>query len=119
MYVINSEPKLKKRKREEPPAVIVTSDGDYSGSGLSLAVTLWDLLHATHYLKREFAELCEHQMRLDNWMKPFMTNVAMYKGLYSETLHQLSLEPHTIATELRIASTFYAIKDYKVQIIEC
>ena len=48
-----TELKLKKRKRDDNGGIAVTSDGDYSGNGLALAVKLWDLLHSSDYLQRE------------------------------------------------------------------
>ncbi|XP_043275092.1 integrator complex subunit 10 [Venturia canescens] len=112
LCLTSAEPKLKKRKREEPSGVILTSDSEYCGSGLSLAVSLWDLLHSTDYLQREFAKM-NQQMRLDNWMKSFRTDVSVYKGLHVDALNRFGHEGGLLVTQLRIASTFYAVKDYK------
>lgn len=105
------EPKLKKRKRDDA-AIIVTSDSDYNGSGLALAVKLWDLLHSSDYLQREISKLIQ-QLRLDNWLNQFFTDSAMYKGLYREVLGRLA-EGSTLSANLRLASTCFFLKDYKV-----
>ncbi|KAG7202000.1 hypothetical protein KM043_004689 [Ampulex compressa] len=106
------EPKLKKRKREDNGGVVVTSDGDYSGNGLALAVKLWDLLHASDYLQREMAKL-NQQLRLDAWLNPFLTDLAMYKGLHHEVLARLPQEGTCLSAHLRLASTCFFLKDLK------
>lgn len=108
---IISEPKLKKRKRDDA-GIIITSDSDYNGSGLALAVKLWDLLHSSDYLQREIAKLVQ-QLRLDNWLNLFLTDSAMYKGSYREVLARLS-EGGNLSVNLRLASTCFFLKDYKV-----
>ena len=50
---MSSEPRVKKRKREEQLGIIVTSDGEYSGNGLALTVKIYDLIHSSEYLQRE------------------------------------------------------------------
>ncbi|KAK9306242.1 hypothetical protein QLX08_002978 [Tetragonisca angustula] len=77
--------KLKKRKREDNGGIVLTSDGDYNGNGLALAVKLWDLIH----------------------------NLAMYKGLHHEVLTRLSQEAVSLPVHLRLASTCFFLKDYK------
>lgn len=86
-----TEPKLKKRKREDNGGIIITSDSDYSGNGLALTVKLWDLLHSSDYLQREIGKL-NQQLRLDSWLNSFLTDLAMYKGLHHEVLARLSQE---------------------------
>ncbi|CAK9821870.1 Integrator complex subunit 10 [Anthophora retusa] len=107
-----TEPKLKKRKREDNGGIVVTSDGDYSGNGLALAVKLWDLLHSSDYLQREIGKL-NQQLRLDSWLNSFLTDLAMYKGLHHEVLARLSQEPGGLSVHLRLASTCFFLKDYK------
>lgn len=97
---------------------MLTSDGEYSGSGLSLSVSLWDLLHSTDYLQREVAKLSQ-QIRLDNWLKPLRTDVSVYKGLHVDALNRFGHEGGLLVTQLRIASTFFAVKDYKVRRTSC
>jgi len=75
-------------------------------------VSLWDLLHSTDYLQREVAKLSQ-QMRLDTWIKPFRTDVSVYKGLHVDALNRFGQEGGFLVTQLRIASTFFAVKDYK------
>ncbi|XP_014611356.1 PREDICTED: integrator complex subunit 10 isoform X1 [Polistes canadensis] len=107
-----TEPKLKKRKREDNSGIVVTSDGDYSGNGLGFAVKLWDLLHSSDYLQIEIDKL-NQQARLDAWLNPFATDLAMYKGLHHEVLTRLSQEGSSLSTHLRFASTCFFLKDYK------
>lgn len=109
-----SEPKLKKRKREENTSVLVTSDSDYNGNGLALAVKLWDLLHSSDYLQREIGKLSQ-QLRLDSWLNPFLTDLAMYKGLHHEVLARLSQEGSNLSVNLRLASMCFFLRDYKVR----
>ncbi|XP_053986860.1 integrator complex subunit 10 isoform X2 [Hylaeus anthracinus] len=108
----SAEPKLKKRKRDDNVGIAVTSDGDYSGSGLGLAVKLWDLLHSSDYLQREIGKL-NQQLRLDAWLNSFLTDLAMYKGLHHEVLARLSQEAGSLSAHLRLASTCFFLKDYK------
>ncbi|XP_011708303.1 PREDICTED: integrator complex subunit 10 [Wasmannia auropunctata] len=107
----SAESKLKKRKRDDSAGVIVTSDSDYNGSGLALAVKLWDLLHSSDYLQREITKL-NQQLRLDNWLNLFLTDLAMYKGLHHEVMARLS-EGGNLSANLRSASTCFFLKDYK------
>jgi len=106
------ESKLKKRKRDDNAGIIVTSDSDYNGNGLALAVKLWDLLHSSDYLQREITKLSP-QLRLDNWLNLFLTDLAMYKGLHHEVIARLS-EGNNLTANLRLASTCFFLKDYKV-----
>ncbi|XP_012214591.1 integrator complex subunit 10 isoform X2 [Linepithema humile] len=108
----SAEPKLKKRKREDNVGIIVTSDSDYNGSGLALAVKLWDLLHSNDYLQREVGKLSQ-QLRLDSWLNPFLADFAMYKGLYQGVLTRLSQESSNLSVNLRLASACFFLKDYK------
>lgn len=107
------EPKLKKRKREDN-GVIITSDNDYSGNGLALAVKLWDLLHSTDHLQRETAKLIQ-QLRLEAWLNIFLTDLAMYKGLHHEVLARLSQESSSLSVNLRLAGANFYLKNYKVR----
>lgn len=95
---------------------MITSDGDYSGNGLALAVKLWDLLHSSDYLQREIGKL-NQQLRLDSWLNSFLTDLAMYKGLHHEVLARLSQEAGNLSAHLRLASTCFFLKDYKVHIM--
>lgn len=104
---------MKKRKREDNGGIVITSDGDYSGNGLALNVKLWDLLHSSDYLQREVGKLSQ-QLRLDSWLNSFLTDLAMYKGLHHEVLPRLSQEPASLSVHLRLASTCFFLKDYKV-----
>lgn len=106
------ESKLKKRKRDDNAGIIITSDSDYNGSGLALAVKLWDLLHSSDYLQREITKL-NQQLRLDNWLNLFLTDLSMYKGLHHEVLARLT-EGGNLSSNLRSASTCFFLKDYKV-----
>lgn len=109
------EPKLKKRKREENTSIVlVTSDSNYNGNGLALAVKLWDLLHSSDYLQREIGKLSQ-QLRLDTWLNPFLTDLAMYKGLHHEVLARLSQEGGNLSVNLRLASMCFFLRDYKVR----
>ncbi|XP_048260684.1 integrator complex subunit 10 isoform X2 [Bombus affinis] len=110
-----TEPKLKKRKREDNGGIVITSDGDYSGNGLALNVKLWDLLHSSDYLQREVGKLSQ-QLRLDSWLNSFLTDLAMYKGLHHEVLPRLSQEPANLSVHLRLASTCFFLKDYKAML---
>ncbi|XP_016912803.1 integrator complex subunit 10 isoform X2 [Apis cerana] len=107
-----TEPKLKKRKREDNGGIMITSDNDYSGNGLALTVKLWDLLHSSDYLQREIGKL-NQQLRLDSWLNSFLTDLAMYKGLHHEVLARLSQEAGNLSAHLRLASTCFFLKDYK------
>ncbi|XP_033228562.1 integrator complex subunit 10 [Belonocnema kinseyi] len=107
-----SEPKLKKRKRDETMSIAITSDGEYNGSGLALGVRLWDLLHGSEYLKRETLKLST-QFRLDPWLNLFLTDLAIYKGLHHESLARLAQEPNNLCSHLRFASSCFFLKDYK------
>ncbi|XP_015176481.1 PREDICTED: integrator complex subunit 10 isoform X3 [Polistes dominula] len=107
-----TEPKLKKRKREDNSGIVITSDGDYSGNGLGFAVKLWDLLHSSDYLQIEIDKL-NQQARLDAWLNPFATDLAMYKGLHHEVLTRLTQEGSSLSTHLRFASSCFFLKDYK------
>ncbi|XP_032675087.1 integrator complex subunit 10 [Odontomachus brunneus] len=111
---IPAEPKLKKRKREEN-GVIITSDNDYSGNGLALAVKLWDLLQSTDHLQREKAKLIQ-QLRLEVWLNTFLTDLAMYKGLHHEVLARLSQESGSLSVNLRLAGTNFYLKNYKIML---
>lgn len=91
----------------------MTSDSDYNGNGLALAVKLWDLLHSSDYLQREINKLSQ-QLRLDTWLNPFLTDLAMYKGLHHEVLARLSQEGSNLSVNLRLASTCFFLRDYKV-----
>ncbi|XP_043523632.1 integrator complex subunit 10 isoform X2 [Frieseomelitta varia] len=104
--------KLKKRKREDNGGIVLTSDGDYNGNGLALAVKLWDLLHSNDYLQREIGKI-NQQLRLDSWLNSFLTDLAMYKGLHHEVLTRLSQEAVSLPVHLRLASTCFSLKDYK------
>ncbi|EFN90067.1 integrator complex subunit 10 [Harpegnathos saltator] len=111
---VPAEPKLKKRKREDN-GVIITSDNDYNGNGLALAVKLWDLLHSTDHLQREISKLSQ-QLRLDAWLNHFLTDLAMYKGLHHEVIARLSQEGGGLSVNLRLAGTSFFLKDYKVML---
>lgn len=104
---------MKKRKREDNGGIVLTSDSDYSGNGLALAVKLWDLLHSNDYLQREIGKI-NQQLRLDSWLNSFLTDLAMYKGLHHEVLTRLSQETVSLSIHLRLASTCFFLKDYKV-----
>lgn len=112
-HFVQLEAKLKKRKREDN-GVIITSDNDYSGNGLALAVKLWDLLHSTDPLQREISKLIQ-QLRLDAWLNVFLTDLAMYKGLHHEVLARLSKEGGSLSVNLRLAGTNFFLKNYKVR----
>ncbi|XP_074111966.1 integrator complex subunit 10 [Cotesia typhae] len=108
----SSETKMKKRKREEGPGIVLTSDGEYDGQGLTSAVMLWDILHSTEYMQREITKLSQ-QMHLETWINPFLTDVAVYKGLHHDLLARLPQDTSgTLAVHLRLASTYCCIKDY-------
>ncbi|XP_011344357.1 integrator complex subunit 10 isoform X2 [Ooceraea biroi] len=111
----SAESKLKKRKREESTGVIVTSDSEYNGGGLPLAVKLWDLLHSSDFLQREIGKL-NQQLRLDSWLNSFLTDLAMYKGLHHEVLARLPQEANSFSANLRMASTCFFLKDYKTML---
>lgn len=110
------ESKLKKRKRDDNAGTVITSDSDYNGSGLALAVKLWDLLHSSDYLQREITKL-NQQLRIisgiDNWLNLFLTDLAIYKGLHHEVRARL-LEGNTLSTNIRLACTSFFLKDYQV-----
>lgn len=106
---------MKKRKREDNAGIIITSDCDYNGNGLALTVKLWDLLHSTDYLQREIIKL-NQQLRLDSWLNTFLTDLSMYKGLHHEVLSRLSQEGNSLTVNLRLASTCFFLKDYKVYV---
>ncbi|XP_015607982.1 integrator complex subunit 10 isoform X2 [Cephus cinctus] len=110
-----AEPKIKKRKREDVPPLMITNDAEYNGNGISLAVKLWDILHSTEYLQRDTAKLIQ-QMRLDSWLNHFLTDLTMYKGLHHEALGRLSQEGTNLTTHLRLASTCFFLKDYKAML---
>lgn len=112
---MSAEPKLKKRKREDNAGIILTSDSEYNGNGLSLAVKLWDLLHSSDFLQREIGKLSQ-QLRLDTWLNSFLSDLAMYKGLHHEVLARLSQEANNLSTNLRLASTCFFLKDYKAML---
>ncbi|KYN30461.1 Integrator complex subunit 10 [Trachymyrmex septentrionalis] len=112
--VYSAESKLKKRKRDDNAGVVITSDSDYNGSGLALAVKLWDLLHSSDYLQREITKL-NQQLRLDNWLNLFLTDLAIYKGLHHEVRARL-LEGNTLATNIRLACTSFFLKDYQAML---
>ncbi|XP_066594872.1 integrator complex subunit 10 isoform X2 [Prorops nasuta] len=107
-----NEPVIKKRKRDDNAGIIITSDGDYSGNGLAIAVELWDLLHSNEYLQREIGKLSQ-QLRLDTWLNPFLAELATYKGLHHEIAARLSKENASISVHLRLASSCFFLKDYK------
>lgn len=104
---------MKKRKREEN-GVIITSDNDYSGNGLALAIKLWDLLHSTDFLQREINKLIQ-QLRLDAWLNIFLTDLAMYKGLHHQVLARIPKEDRSLSVHLRLAGTNFFIKNYEVR----
>ncbi|OXU21816.1 hypothetical protein TSAR_001848 [Trichomalopsis sarcophagae] len=108
------EPKVKKRKREEPIGIVITSDGEYSGNGLALAVKLYDLIHSSEYLQRETAKIIQ-QMRLESWLNPFSNDLAMYKGMHHDLLLTLPQE-NSLCAQLQLASTCFFVKDYKSMI---
>jgi len=110
---LKPESKLKKRKRDDNAGIIVTSDTEYNGNGLPLAVKLWDLLHSNDFLQREMGKL-NQQLRLDTWLNPFLADLIMYKGLYHDVLTRLTQETSSLSTNLRLASTCFFLKDYKV-----
>lgn len=70
-------------------------------------------MHSSDYLQREIDKL-NQQARLDAWLNPFSTDLAMYKGLHHEVLTRLSQEGSSLCTHLRFASTCFFLKDYKV-----
>lgn len=107
---------MKKRKREDNTGVTITSDSDYNGNGLALAVKLWDLLHSSDFLQREIGKL-NQQLRLDAWLNYFLTDLAMYKGLRNEVLARLPQEGGSLSANLRLASTYFFLKNYKVFIV--
>ncbi|XP_058800068.1 integrator complex subunit 10 [Phymastichus coffea] len=111
----STEPKVKKLKREEFPGSVITCDGEYSGNGLALAVRLYDLIHSTEHLQRETVKLVQ-QMRLENWLNPFLNDLAMYKGMHHELLLRLPQETNSLITQLRLASSCFCVKDYKAMI---
>lgn len=74
---------------------------------------LWDLLHSSDYLQKEISKF-NQQLRLDTWLKHFLTDVAMYKGLHHELLSRLQQESSNLSVNLRLASTCFYLKDYKV-----
>ncbi|XP_011505851.1 PREDICTED: integrator complex subunit 10 [Ceratosolen solmsi marchali] len=110
-----AEPKVKKRKREESLGITITSDGEYSGNGLALAVKLYDLIHSSEYLQRETVKIIQ-QMRLETWLNPFLNDLAMYKGMHHDLLLRLPQETNTLCAQLRLASTCFFVKDYKSMI---
>ena len=93
----------------------ITSDGEYNGNGLTLTVKIWDLLHASEYTQREMLKL-NTQFRLDPWLNSFLTDLSMFKGLHHEVLARLPQESNNLCSHLRLASTCFFLKDYKVQI---
>ncbi|XP_063972563.1 integrator complex subunit 10 [Diachasmimorpha longicaudata] len=104
-----TESKPKKRKREE---IILTSDSEYSGYGLTSAVGLWDILHSSEYMKREVTKLSQQTLRLDAWLNPFLIDLAVYKGLHQDALARFPQAGGSLATHLRLASTCFCLKDY-------
>lgn len=94
-------------------SIVITSDGEYSGNGLALAVKLWDSLRGNEYLQRELNKLSQ-QLRLDGWINPFLTDLSMYKGLYPEVIPRLSQESGNLVSHLKLACSCYFVKDYKV-----
>ncbi|XP_015126933.1 integrator complex subunit 10 [Diachasma alloeum] len=104
-----TEPKPKKRKREE---IVLSSDCEYSGYGLTSAVGLWDILHSTEYMKREVAKLSQQTLRLDAWLNPFLIDLAVYKGLHQDALARFPQAGGNLTTHLRLASTCFCLKDY-------
>lgn len=104
---------MKKRKREESFGTVITCDGEYSGNGLALAVKLYDLIHSSDYLKQESLKLVQ-QMHLEIWLNPFLNDLAMYKGLHHDLMLRLPQETNTLCAQLRLASTCFSVKDYKV-----
>jgi integrator complex subunit 10 len=93
--------------------IAITSDGEYSGNGLALAVKLYDLIHSSEYLQRETVKIIQ-QMRLEPWLNPFLNDLAMYKGMHHDLLLRLPQETNTLCAQLRLASTCFFVKDYKV-----
>lgn len=93
----------------------MTSDGEYSGNGLGLAIKLWDLLHSSDYLQREMTKLGQ-QLRFDTWLNPFLVDLGMYKGFHHEVMNRLSQEGGSLMNHLRLASTCFFLKDYKAML---
>ncbi|XP_034951141.1 integrator complex subunit 10 [Chelonus insularis] len=107
-----TETKIKKRKREDNSGIVLTSDDDYDGQGLISAVMLWDILNRTELMKREIAKLSQ-QMHLETWINPFLNDVAIYKGQLHDVLTRFSqVTIKSIAIHLRLASTYFFLKDY-------
>lgn len=106
----NITEQIKKRKRDDP--IVLTSDANYSGNGLTLAILLWDILHSNEYMQRETAKIIQ-QMRLITWINPFSIDLAVYKGLHHEALSRFPQEGSTLSTHLRLASTCYSLQDFK------
>lgn len=104
---------MKKRKREDTLGIVLTSDSEYNGQGLTSAVLLWDILHSTEYMQREVAKLSS-QMRLETWLNPFLTDVAIYKGLHHEVLARCVQESGSLSMKLRLVSTYHCLKEYQV-----
>lgn len=80
---------------------------------MALAVKLYDLIHSSEYLQRETAKLVQ-QMHLEIWLNPFLNDLAMYKGLHHDLMLRLPQETNTLCAQLRLASTCFSVKDYKV-----
>ncbi|XP_014214813.1 integrator complex subunit 10 [Copidosoma floridanum] len=110
-----TEPKVKKRKREEPLGVVITCDGEYNGHGLALFVKLYDLVHSTDNMQRECSKIIQ-QMRLESWLNPFLNDLTMYKGLHHDLLLRLPQETNPVCMQLRMASSCFSVKDYKTMV---
>lgn len=106
------------RKRSFNDEVLVTSDGEYSGNGLTLAVKLWDLMHTSgEYLQREMAKFSQ-QLKLENWYNTFLLDLAIHKGMHQEALNRLKMEKNTlVSVQLRLASIFFSLQNYEVRIV--
>ncbi|XP_012288471.1 integrator complex subunit 10 isoform X2 [Orussus abietinus] len=113
--VSTAEPNPKKRKREDAIGTVLTSDGEYGGNGLALSIELWDILHSNAHLKRELIKLSK-QLRLDPWLYPFLTDLAVYKCMYHHLLPRLQQEEDNLCKNLRLASTCFFLKDYKTML---
>ncbi|KAL7304026.1 hypothetical protein TKK_0003495 [Trichogramma kaykai] len=112
---IPSEPKIKKRKKEEQHNIVITCDGEYDGDALILAVKLYDLMNASEVSQKEFVRLIA-QLRLNAVLTSFVNDVSLYKNLHRDLLLRLPQEANNISIHLRMASSCFVVKDYKAML---
>ncbi|XP_075219382.1 integrator complex subunit 10 isoform X2 [Lycorma delicatula] len=114
--VAESPLKRAKIKQVEDDIVLTAQNKNVPVNTFIYAFKCWDLFHNADSFEREFLKVTQ-TLRLEVWVKRFLQDVYLYKGLYKECLINLGFNEEPLKKNIHLITAYFWLKQY-VRMIE-